>query len=95
MKKMRKSGEKSQTPYTPSVSMTYAMNEALKMVMEEGLEVELLDQIVESMAKQAKEAGVTIVAGDTKVVEGNKQIKDKINETPFINYLYENNINPK
>ena len=31
----------------------------------------------------------------TKVVEGNKQIKDKINETPFINYLYENNINPK
>lgn len=31
----------------------------------------------------------------TKVVEGNKQIKDKINETPFINYLYENNISPK
>ena len=40
-------------------------------IMEEGLDVELLDQIVESMAKQAKEAGVTIVAGDTKVVEGN------------------------
>ena len=40
-------------------------------ILEEGLDTELLDQIVESMAKQAKEAGVTIVAGDTKVVEGN------------------------
>lgn len=40
-------------------------------IMEEGLDVELLDKIVESMAAQAKEAGVIIVAGDTKVVEGN------------------------
>lgn len=39
-------------------------------IMEEGLDVELLDQLVESMAKQAREAGVIIVAGDTKVVEG-------------------------
>lgn len=31
----------------------------------------------------------------TKVVEGNKQIKERINETSFINYLYENNISPK
>ena len=36
----RKSGDKTppETPYTPSVSFTYAMNEALKIVMEEGLE---------------------------------------------------------
>ena len=40
-------------------------------ILEEGLDTELLDQIVESMAKQARAAGVTIVAGDTKVVEGN------------------------
>lgn len=40
-------------------------------IMEEGLDVELLDKIVESMAAQAKVAGVIIVAGDTKVVEGN------------------------
>lgn len=40
-------------------------------IMEEGLDVELLDKIVESMAAQAKAAGVIIVAGDTKVVEGN------------------------
>lgn len=40
-------------------------------IMEEGLDTELLDKIVESMAAQAHEAGVMIVAGDTKVVEGN------------------------
>lgn len=39
-------------------------------ILEEDLDVELLDRIVASMAKQAKEAGVIIVAGDTKVVEG-------------------------
>ena len=40
MKAARKSGDKNppETPYTPSVSLTYAMNEALKIVMEEGLE---------------------------------------------------------
>ena len=39
-------------------------------IMEEGLETELLEKIVEFMAAQAREAGVMIVAGDTKVVEG-------------------------
>ena len=39
-------------------------------ILEEGLDTELLDQIVESMAAQAREAGVIIAAGDTKVVEG-------------------------
>lgn len=39
-------------------------------VLEEGLDVELLDKIVASMAETAKKAGVQIVAGDTKVVEG-------------------------
>lgn len=40
MKAYRKSGDKNppETPYTPSVSLTYAMNEALKMVKEEGLD---------------------------------------------------------
>ena len=40
LKAARKSGDKNppETPYTPSVSLTYAMNEALKIVMEEGLE---------------------------------------------------------
>ncbi len=39
-------------------------------ILEEGLEIDLLEQIVSSMAKTAAEAGVRIVAGDTKVVEG-------------------------
>ena len=38
-------------------------------VLEEGLEVADLDRILESMAAAAKEAGVRIVTGDTKVVE--------------------------
>ena len=40
-------------------------------IIEEGVETELLEQIVKSMAFTAKEAGVTIVAGDTKVINGN------------------------
>ncbi len=39
-------------------------------ILEEGLSVELLKKVVRSMAETAREAGVTIVAGDTKVVEG-------------------------
>lgn len=42
------------------------------MILEEGLEVERLRRIVESMARTAREAGVRIVAGDTKVVERGK-----------------------
>ena len=40
LKAARKSGDKNppETPYTPSVSLTYAMNEALKITLEEGLE---------------------------------------------------------
>jgi hydrogenase expression/formation protein HypE len=38
-------------------------------ILEEGFPLKDLARIVESMAKAAKEAGVAIVAGDTKVVE--------------------------
>jgi len=40
MKRYRKSGSGTppETPYTPSVSLMYAMREALNAVMEEGLE---------------------------------------------------------
>lgn len=40
-------------------------------IIEEGLESTVLETIVESMTVTAKEAGVIIVAGDTKVIEGN------------------------
>ena len=41
-------------------------------ILEEGLEVSLLGQVVESMRLAAIEAGVQIVAGDTKVVQRGK-----------------------
>lgn len=40
-------------------------------ILEEGADIEQLKRIVDSMAKTAKEANITIVAGDTKVIEGN------------------------
>lgn len=40
-------------------------------ILQEGAEIAQLKRIVKSMAETAKEAGVTIVAGDTKVIEGN------------------------
>lgn len=39
-------------------------------IIEEGADTELLSRIAESMAKTAREAGVTVIAGDTKVIEG-------------------------
>ncbi|MCR5655729.1 MAG: hydrogenase expression/formation protein HypE [Lachnospiraceae bacterium] len=40
-------------------------------ILQEGADADVLRRIVASMAETAKEAGVKIVAGDTKVVEGN------------------------
>jgi hydrogenase expression/formation protein HypE len=37
-------------------------------IIEEGLEIALLDRIVASLARAARENGVSVVAGDTKVV---------------------------
>lgn len=41
-------------------------------ILEEGLQVDVLEYIVKSMAETAKNAAVAIVAGDTKVVERGK-----------------------
>ncbi len=38
-------------------------------IIEDGLSMDMLDRIVESVAFAAKEAGVVIVAGDTKVID--------------------------
>ena len=40
-------------------------------IIEEGTELETIEEIAHTMALTAKEAGVRIVAGDTKVVDGN------------------------
>lgn len=45
---------------------------AVGFIIEEGFPLSKLDAIVESMAKAAKQADVSIVTGDTKVVEKNK-----------------------
>lgn len=39
-------------------------------IIEEGADTELLAKIAKSMAQTAKEAGVIVIAGDTKVIEG-------------------------
>ena len=48
-------------------------------IMEEGFEIKTLERILSSMKKAAKEAGVEIVTGDTKVVERGKADKIYIN----------------
>lgn len=52
-------------------------------ILEEGFPVALLEQILASMQKTAEEAGVTFVAGDTKVVERGKMDGVFINTTGF------------
>jgi hydrogenase expression/formation protein HypE len=42
---------------------------SLSLIIEEGFELDMLERILSSAAKAAEEAGVSIVAGDTKVVE--------------------------
>ena len=49
------------------------------LIMEEGLAIDTLDRILASMAAAAAEAGVTIVTGDTKVVNRGKADKLFIN----------------
>jgi hydrogenase expression/formation protein HypE len=39
-------------------------------ILEEGLETDELERIVQSMAQAAREAGVMVIAGDTKVIGG-------------------------
>ena len=41
---------------------------SLNAFIEEGLEVEVLDRVISSLAKAAKAAGVVVAAGDTKVL---------------------------
>ncbi len=45
---------------------------SVALILEEGLELELLRRVVASMAAAAAACGVSIVAGDTKVVERGK-----------------------
>ncbi|MGG6498017.1 UNVERIFIED_CONTAM: AIR synthase related protein, partial [Bacteroidetes bacterium 56_B9] len=39
-------------------------------ILEEGTEIDLVREMAHSMAETAREAGIRIVAGDTKVIDG-------------------------
>lgn len=42
---------------------------SLALVLEEGLEIAVLDRVMDSIAASAREAGVPVATGDTKVIE--------------------------
>ncbi len=66
MKSYRKSGDKKvpETPYTPSVSLMYAMNEALNVIMEEGLEARIKrhEQAAKATINGVKAMGLELFA---------------------------------
>ncbi|MEQ1829509.1 MAG: hydrogenase expression/formation protein HypE [Pirellula sp.] len=53
----------------------------LSLIMEEGLSLEILDRVLHSVADAARECGVSVVAGDTKVVPRGAADKLFINTT--------------
>lgn len=55
-----------------SMSGATALYLTAGFILEEGLPVEVLERVVDSMRTAADEAGIQIVAGDTKVVEKGK-----------------------
>ena len=63
-------------------------------ILEEGLEMETLWQIVQSMQKAAQNAGVAIVTGDTKVVDRGKGDQIYINTAGVGEITHEMDIHP-
>jgi len=66
----------------------------LALILEEGLPMDQLERIVESVAETAAEAGVAIVCGDTKVVERGSADKIFINTTG-IGYITDRLVGPE
>lgn len=64
-------------------------------ILEEGLEIYKLEKIVKSMAKAAKEGGIMIVTGDTKVVERGKCDGIYISTSGIGSILPNLNLSPK
>lgn len=52
---------------------------SLAFIIEEGLDIEELERVVDSVSRTAEEAGVNIVTGDTKVVQRGKADKLFVN----------------
>jgi hydrogenase expression/formation protein HypE len=66
----------------------------LALILEEGLPMDELERIIESVAETATEAGVAIVCGDTKVVERGSADKLFINTTG-IGYITDRLVGPE
>lgn len=65
-------------------------------IIEEGMKIEKLEDVVKSMAAATREADVSIVAGDTKVIEGNGGIYINTSGVGFISQkpLHTSNVKP-
>ena len=61
----------------------------LSLILEEGLALEVLDRVLQSVAGVARECGVSVVAGDTKVVPRGAADKLFINTTGVGRYRFE------
>lgn len=66
----------------------------LALILEEGLLMEDLERIIESIAETAAEAGIVIISGDTKVVERGSADKVFINTTG-IGYITNRLVGPE
>lgn len=55
-------------------------------IIEEGADIQTLEKIASSMALTANEAGVTVICGDTKVIEGNGGVYINTTGVGFVNY---------
>ncbi len=67
---------------------------SLSFIIEEGFETKKLCEIIESVKKAAKAAGVSVVTGDTKVVERGRGDGIYIN-TAGVGFLSHDNLSPK
>ncbi len=72
-----------------AVSASKPLYISVSFIIEEGMDIDILEEIVSSMAKEAENAGVKIVTGDTKVVPKGKCDKLYIN-TSGIGEVFEN-----
>ena len=65
-------------------------------IIEEGMDIDELDKIIGSMAETAKEAGVNIITGDTKVVEKHGDMGGLMINTAGVGFVDDNvNLSPK
>ncbi|SEF44828.1 hydrogenase expression/formation protein HypE [Butyrivibrio sp. Su6] len=58
-------------------------------ILEEGLDMDVLDRVICSMAETAKEAGIKIITGDTKVIENKGGESGLIINTSGVGFISE------